>query len=222
MRCVGWNDDSSSGLQRLQLGLIKFSARSCVIRSRNNRYNALVWVGVGGRRSTSPVFCEYAYIPLSVGLPAITATVTSGNGVGFHFNVSAGMIVGAAASCATATAAIAVDIRQATETAASIVRYAMASSSRVILENLPSRNIVHARRTAARRERRPSPAPERDAACSLSQPLSMPPWERRRGAATAATSPNRRTTTIRMRYRIAGLRNINLEMHRRTDPSRSA
>jgi hypothetical protein len=33
-----------------------------------------------------------SYIPVPGGLPAMTATVTSGNGVGFHFNVSKGMI----------------------------------------------------------------------------------------------------------------------------------
>jgi hypothetical protein len=51
------------------------------------------------------------------------------HGVGFHFSVSRGMIVGVAASWAAAPAAIAVDMRQATETAASIVRHAMASSA---------------------------------------------------------------------------------------------
>ena len=142
MRRVGRNDDCSSRLQRLQLGLVKFSARSCVIRSQNNRDNALVRVGVGANVPPARYFTNMAYIPLAVGLPAITAAVTSGNGVGFHFNVSRGMIVGAAASWAAELPDIAVDMRQATETATSIVRYAMASSSRMMLSNLPSKKMI--------------------------------------------------------------------------------
>jgi uncharacterized transporter YbjL len=58
------------------------------------------------------------YIQRAVGLPAITAAVTSGNGVGFHFNVSAGMMIGVATSSPAAGAATAIDMRQATETKA--------------------------------------------------------------------------------------------------------
>ena len=54
--------------------------------------------------------------------PVLTAEAIPGNIVGFHFNVSRETIVGAATSWAAAAVAIAVDMRQATETAASTVR----------------------------------------------------------------------------------------------------
>src|SRR6266851_5212366 len=119
------------------------------------RWSGWVW---GTDVPPARYFANMPYIPLAVGLPAITATVTSGNGVGFHFKVSRGMIVGAAASWAAAAAAIAVDMRQATETAASLVRYAIASSSRVMLSNLPSKNMVQVLHSPARRECTPSQA----------------------------------------------------------------
>src|ERR1700730_3665340 len=104
------------------------------------RWSGWVW---GADVPPARYFANMPYIPLAVGLPAITAPVTSENGVGFHFKVSRGMIVGAAASWAAAAAAIAVDMRQATETAARIVRHVIASSSRVMLSNLPSNMVTN-------------------------------------------------------------------------------
>src|SRR6516164_3841313 len=140
------------------------------------RWSGWVW---GADVPPARYFANMAYNPLAVGLPAITATVTSGKGVGFHFNVSAGMIVGVAASCAAAVPQIAVDMKQATETAASIVRYAMASS-RVILR----KNIVHACRTPARRERAASghAAAPLSAASNFRRPMVTVICPSRRGA----------------------------------------